>query len=142
MCINEIFHVKRPMWSVSVMLQHPCSLSVPIHVHDQCLCDEEDVFTFMSAYGAPSDIQIRSVCLVLSRDTRVFGASCHSGVRVCLPRESSNVTSFEKETPVFFCYVLRVYRKIRCFDLTVPVKGSTVFTLVCIYCKICEALCR
>jgi len=51
------------------MLQHPSSMSVPVQVHDQCLVNEEDIFTFMNAYVTPSDIQIRSLCLVLSYDT-------------------------------------------------------------------------
>lgn len=84
------------MRSISAMLQHPYSISVPVQVHDQCLVNEEDTFAFMNAYVTPSDIQIWSVCLVLSHDTWLFRASRHSGVGAAR-KDNCNVTSFEKK---------------------------------------------
>jgi len=53
----------------------------------------------------PSDIQIRSVCLVLTHDTWLFRASRHSGVGAAR-QDNCNITSFEMKclsSSVTFC---------------------------------------
>jgi len=110
------------------MLQHIFSISVPVKIHDQCLVNDEDTFTFTNAYVTPSGIQIQPVCLVLSRDTWLFRASRHNGVGAAR-QNNCNVTTFEKKYLYSSVNVLQVYKKIKCFDLSVTLKGGTVFTL-------------
>ena len=96
MCINEIFHRNRPIWSVSVTLQHPCSGSFPVKVHDNVLSMKKIyslLWTLMWLRPTFKFGQSVSCCLMTRGSSEL-----HVIVVWGLARQNScNVTSFEKK---------------------------------------------